>query len=173
MSGLPIQQTPVAISHRDYVRGSTLLQESLQLARQIGHREWAGAALVNLTELEIERENYPQARVYNEACATETEALGITRINVFVLFSRGILALVDEHFVEAETAFREMQRIVPSGDVELQSFLRYGQARLAASQGQLQQARLLGEASASALGRAGHYRFQEVRRWLDALPPLV
>ena len=161
------------VTRQDYVKAEALLQEGLTLAHQIGQREWMCAMLINLTQLEVERGNYSHAQMYLEECEVEAAMLEVIRINIFVLFFRGILALPQGKFEEAKAEFDEMQRIVPQSDVELHSLLQYGLAQLAASQGQLQQARQLGEASALTLERIGHYQFQEVRRWLSSLPPLA
>ena len=161
------------ITRQDYVQAEALLQEGLTLARQIGLCEWIGAMLVNLTQLEVERGDYSQARIYLEECETAAATLGVIRITTFVVFFRGILALHQGKFEEAEADFHEMQRIVPHGDLELHALLQYGLAQLAAGQGQLQQARELGEASALTLERVGHYQSHEIRRWLNSLPPLA
>jgi hypothetical protein len=70
---------------------------------------------------------------------------------------------------QAVSFFHEMEQMVPNGDLELQTLLHYGQARLAASQGKIQQALILGEASAAAFENAGNYRFHEIRRWLKSV----
>ena len=111
--------------------------------------------------------------MYLEECETKAVTLGMSRVNTFVVFFRGILALPLGKFEEAAANFREMQRIVPNGDLELHAVLQYGLAQLAASQGQLQHARQLGEASALTLERVEHYQSHEIRRWLNSLPPLA
>ncbi len=161
------------VTRQDYIQSEALLQEGLILAHQTGQREWISAMLVNLTQLAIEQGNYSQAQTYLEECEREAATLGVVRINTFVVFLRGILALSQHQAEEAEAKFREMQRIMPHDDLELHAILQYGLAQLAASRGQLLQARQLGEASVTSLEHVGHYQFQEIRRWLNSLPPLA
>ncbi len=163
----------VRATRHDFVQAEAFLQEGLTLAHMVGQHEWICGVLVNLTELEIDRGNYQQAKIYLEESAVEAAQLGVARLSVFVLFFRGILALLQEQIDEADGVFREMQQMIPNGDLELYAFLQYGQARLAASRGQLQQARFLGESSVAALQRVGHYQFHQVRQWLNALPSLA
>ena len=159
----------VRLVYQDYEQAESLLQEGLLLARKIGLREWACAALVNLAELEMGRGHYESANVYLEECNTEAAKLNIIRLSSIVRFCQGIAALSLGQAEQAVSFFHEMEQMVPNGDLELQTLLHYGQARLAASQGKMQQAQLLGEASAAAFENAGNYRFHEIKRWLKSV----
>jgi tetratricopeptide (TPR) repeat protein len=159
----------IRLVHQDYEQAKSLLQEGLLLARKIGQREWACSALVNLAELEMDRGHYESANMYLEECDREAAKLNIVRLSSIVLFCRGIVALSLGSTEKAIAFFEEMKQMIPDDNLELQTLLHYGQARLAASQGEIQKAQLLGEASASAFEDAGNYRFHEIRHWLELL----
>lgn len=159
----------VRLVHQDYEQAKSLLLEGLLLARKIGQREWACSALVNLAELEMDRGHYESANIYLEECDAEATKLNIVRLSSIVLFCRGIVALSLGPTEKAIAFFHELEQMIPDGDLELQTLLHYGHARLAASQGKMEQARLLAEASAAAFEDAGNYRFHEIRHWLGSL----
>jgi hypothetical protein len=82
------------------------------------------------------------------------------------LYEYGNLYLDKRQPDAAELAFREMLTIIPEGGQDLIALAHYGLARAVAAQGNIQEARRLGEASAAALETMGHRNVQEVRDWL-------
>ena len=154
---------------QDYEQAEAFIQEGFALARKIGLREWACAALVNLAEIEMDRGQYASASVYLEECNAEAEQLNIVRLSSIVKFCQGVVALSLGQTEHAIACLYEMEQMIPDDDLELQTLLRYGQARLAASQGNMQQAQHLGEVSAAAFENAGNYRFHEIKRWLTSI----
>ena len=67
------------------------------------------------------------------------------------LYEYGNLYLDKQQPEAAELSFREMLTIIPEGDQDLIALAQYGLARSAAAQGNIQEARRLGEASLTAL----------------------
>jgi tetratricopeptide (TPR) repeat protein len=162
----------IRLVHQDYEQAKSLLQEGLLLARKIGQREWACSALVNLAELDIDRGHYESANVSLEECSGEAAKLNILRLSSIMTFYRGVVALSLGQTEKAIAFFHELEQMIPDDDLELQTLLHYGHARLAASQGKMEQAQLLAEASAAAFEDAGNYRFREIRRWLKSIQML-
>jgi tetratricopeptide (TPR) repeat protein/transcriptional regulator with XRE-family HTH domain len=162
----------VRLVRQDYEQAEKLLKEGLLLARKIGRREWACSALVNLAELDIDRGHYESANVSLEECSGEAAKLNILRLSSIMTFYRGVVALSLGQTEKAIAFFHELEQMIPDDDLELQTLLHYGHARLAASQGKMEQAQLLAEASAAAFEDAGNYRFREIRRWLKSIQML-
>ena len=76
----------------------------------------------------------------------------------------------DQNQVEtAETTFHEILTAIREGDLDLLALAQYGLARVAAANGNIQEAQELGEASLAALEAMGHRNAKEVRDWLNRI----
>ena len=62
-----------------------------------------------------------------------------------------------------------MLTLVPEGGQDLFALAQYGLARTAAAQGNIHEARKLGEASVTALEAMGHRNAKDVRDWLNSI----
>jgi tetratricopeptide (TPR) repeat protein/transcriptional regulator with XRE-family HTH domain len=159
----------IEIELGDFAQAEACFQEGLMLARQIGLREWIGPLLINLGIMTRKQGDYARA----EACLQESIDLArqIDRplITAHALNECGNLYLDQGQPERAGDCFREMLATIPEGDQDLLALARYGLARAAAAQGDLVEARRLGEASASALAAMGHHYASEVRAWLDGI----
>jgi hypothetical protein len=62
-----------------------------------------------------------------------------------------------------------MFQSIPEGDQEMYALANYGLARVAASKGELTEARVKAETSIQAFETMGHRRAQEVRQWVNTL----
>jgi tetratricopeptide (TPR) repeat protein len=100
---------------------------------------------------------------------TLARQLGIPQITADTLYEYGNLYLDKLQQEAAELAFREMLVSVPEGGQELVARAQYGLARVAAAQGNIDEARRLGEASLMTLDVIGNYIASEERRWLNSI----
>ena len=158
----------IVIALGNYPQAEDYFQEGLVLARQIEHREWTTVILVNLGLAARKRGNYIQAELYLQEGLTSARQLGIPQITANTLYEYGNLYLDKRQPDTAELAFREMRTIIPEGGQDLIALAHYGLARAVAAQGNIQEARRLGEASVAALETMGHRNVQEVRDWLKS-----
>jgi tetratricopeptide (TPR) repeat protein/transcriptional regulator with XRE-family HTH domain len=150
-------------------QAETYFQQGLLLARQIDHREWISVLLLNLGSL-LQRERiYSQAEAYLQEGLTLARQLGIPQITCNILYEYGNLYLNLQELQAAETAFREMLTLIPEGGQDLFALARYGQARTAAAQGNIDGARDLGSASVTVLRAMGHSKAKVVSDWLNSI----
>jgi tetratricopeptide (TPR) repeat protein len=159
----------IASFQGEYAQAAMYQREGLELARLIGQREWMSILLLNLGETAVAQGLYTHADLYLEETLNLAQQLGRPQITARALYELGNLRLHEQKLEEAEVALREMQEIIPSGDQELHALFLYGQARLAASRGQIQQAQHLGETSATAFEEMGHHEAQRVKKWLASI----
>ncbi len=76
----------------------------------------------------------------------------------------------EQHRLEAAmSVFREILVINPEGEQDLVALAYYGMARIANSQGDINEARRLGELSVLVLESIGNRKAKEVRNWLDSI----
>ncbi len=153
----------------DYAQAQTYLQEGLMLARQIGHREWVIALLSNLGRAASEQGNYIHAERYLQEGLTLARQINRHQMTANALYEYGDLNVKQGKIEGAEVIFREMLTLVPESDQDLVALGQYGLARVAAMQGNISEARRLGEASLKTLDEIGHRKVQEVRNWLASI----
>ena len=156
------------VAQGNYAQAEAVFQEGLMLARQIEDREWITVILVNLGLAARRQGNYIQAELYLQEGLTLARQLGIPQITANTLYEYGNLYLDKRQPDTAELAFREMLTIIPERGQDLIALAHYGLARAVATQGNIQEARRLGEASVAALETMGHRNVQEVRDWLKS-----
>lgn len=153
----------------NYVQAQRYLEEGLMLARQIGHNELVSALLSNLGRIASEQEHYNEAENYLQEGLTLARQIHRDQITANALYEYGNLYVKQRKIQKAEDLFQEMLSLVPESDLDLLALGEYGLARVAALQGNIQDARKHGESSLKTLNRIGHRKAQEVRNWLAAI----
>jgi len=107
--------------------------------------------------------------VYLHESLALAQSIGNPQIISTALYEYGNLYLDQKQIKKAEASFREMLSSIPEGDQELLALAQYGLARTDAAQGNIEDARRLGEASLTVLEKIGHRSAQEVREWLNSI----
>jgi tetratricopeptide (TPR) repeat protein/transcriptional regulator with XRE-family HTH domain len=153
----------------NHVQAELYFQEGLTLARQLGHREWISILLTSLGSTMRKQGHHTQAEAYLRESLTLAKQLGRPEINSTTLYEYGILYLDQQKLEAAEAIFREMLNTTPEGDQDLSALAHYGLARIAATQGNVDEARQRGEVSVAVLETMGHHKAKEVRDWLDSI----
>lgn len=153
----------------NYAQAESYFQEGLDLAHQLGHREWISALLISLGSTTRKQGNYPQAEIYFQESLRLARQLGRPEITSTALYEYGTLYLNQRKIEAADAVFHEMLTIISEGDQDLIALARYGLARTAAAQGNIDEARRLGGLSLTALEAMEHRYSQEVRHWLNSI----
>ncbi len=153
----------------NYAQAQAYLQEGLAQARKIEHREWIIVLLSNLGRAASEQGNYIQAEKHLQEGLALARQINRHQITTNVLYEYGNLYIKQRKIGEAEVTFREMLSLVPEHDQDLIALGRYGLARVAAIQGNIQDALRLGEVSLKTLDEIGHRKAQEVGGWLASI----
>jgi tetratricopeptide (TPR) repeat protein/transcriptional regulator with XRE-family HTH domain len=162
----------LATHQGNYVQAETYQREGLRLAQQIGHREWMTILLLNLGETATAHKKYTQAAFYFQETVKLAKQLNRPQLIARAFYEQVNLHLKQQEIEEAEGTLTELLAVIPQDDLELQALAQYGQARLFAAQGNIQQARQLGEASANAFENMGHHDADQVRQWLASITTL-
>ena len=157
------------VAQGNYAQAETVFQEGLMLAHQIGHREWISVLLLNLGETTRKQGNYSQSELYLQEGLTLARQLGIPQIAASTLYEYGNLCLDRQQPETAESTFHEMLTVIPEGSQDLTALAQYGLARSVSAQGNIDEARRLGEASLTALDVMGHRKADEVSAWLNSM----
>jgi predicted ATPase/DNA-binding CsgD family transcriptional regulator/Tfp pilus assembly protein PilF len=157
----------------NYIQAEIYFQEGLALARQIEHREWISVLLSNLGfTIWKQGKNGPAEEYFQEGLSLARQ-LGRPQITANILYEYSNFCLDQQHIEAAEAMFHEILNTIREGDQDLIALAQYGLARVNAIQGNMQEARKLGEASFTALEAIGHRNAKEVRDWLGLLPVSV
>lgn len=152
-----------------YDQAKAYFQEGLSLVRQIGNREWISALLNNLGEVVSEQGSYVQAEMYLLESLTLARQIGRPLMVADALYKYGNLCLKRNQIEAARVAFNEMNAKVPEGGRELVALAQYGLARIAALNGDMSEARKIGELSVTDLELMKSRRAIEVRDWLKTI----
>jgi transcriptional regulator with XRE-family HTH domain/tetratricopeptide (TPR) repeat protein len=153
----------------NYAQAEVYLQEGLALARQIGHREWLAAVLANLGMMMRKRGKYEQARSYLQEGLSLARQVGRLEIACAALYDYGHVCLAEMQSGAAQASFEELLTSAPEDFQDFVALAQYGLARVAAAQGNFEEARLLGETSMEVLETIQHRDAGEVREWLEAM----
>lgn len=159
-----------AIRKRHYTQAESYCREALAIARKIKNALRMSNALQNYGILEGLRGHGAQAEAYLN------ESIELARqINHQWLISEGLGELGEVYFRQqkielAQAAFAESLSIARAKQFqELAAVALYGQARVARVRDDCERARVLGEEARSILASQGHYKLDEVTRWLRKL----
>lgn len=162
-----------AIRKRHYTQAEIYCREALAIARDIKNPLRMSNALQNYGILEGIRGHGAQAETYLN------ESIELARqINLPWLISEGLgelgeVYLRQKKIEQAQAAFAESLDIARAKQFqELAAVALYGLARVASVRGDYAHARSLAEEAQSILASQGHYKLDEVTRWLRKLPAL-
>jgi tetratricopeptide (TPR) repeat protein len=161
------------IDRKRYAQAEDYLGEGLALAREMGHRERTCGQLMRLGELMLAQDDYARAEVY------VTEGLALAREMQYPLYIAALLAVQgelhrkQERWEAATSTFYEALANASKINVpELQGNCFYCLAQIALAQGDLAEARRLGQEALTLCESIGYYKAAEMRDWLAALPPV-
>lgn len=157
-----------AIGKGDYTQAESYLQEGIELARQFGHFDLP-LMLMNLGKAIGQQGDYNRAN----ACFEESIALarhqGASWYMGAALIYWGDIHLKYHHLNAAAVAYHKVISLNsgPERDLQLIAWAYYGQAQIAALNGDFSEARRLGMDSLLALETIGDHKAEEVRHWLN------
>ena len=158
-----------AASEQDhYVQAEKYFQEGLDLARQLGHREWISHLLSNMGLTIRKQGDYEKAEKHFQESLMLARQIS-PQMTANALYEYGNLYLDKSQIEAAESTFLEMLTSIPEGGQDLFALAQYGLARAVARKGNIQDAKLFGEASITILEEIGHRRAQEVKNWLASI----
>jgi tetratricopeptide (TPR) repeat protein/transcriptional regulator with XRE-family HTH domain len=153
----------------NYPEAEAYFQEGLELARRIGHREWLATLLYNLGSMKRKIGKYEQAKAYIQESLTLLQQIGKLEFACAALYDYGHIYLAEGQVETAKATFEEVLTSVPEGNQDLIALAQYGLARVVAVQGDMQEARRLGETSLATLDAIQYRDAEEVRAWLDSV----
>jgi tetratricopeptide (TPR) repeat protein len=158
----------VFIEEENYVQAELSFQEGLDLARQIGHREGISILLMNLGITTHKQGRYSDAERYLQESLHLASQIDRPRITCIALYEFGDLYLSMKKVFEAEKAFKEVIKLLPSGDQEYLALAYYGLARVYAELRDRENARLYGDKSVTIFEGMGYRKVTEVRDWMKS-----
>jgi tetratricopeptide (TPR) repeat protein/transcriptional regulator with XRE-family HTH domain len=153
----------------NYMQAEAYFQEGLMLARQIGHREWMAAVLYNLGRMTRKRCNYRDAKLYLQESLALAQQVGRLEITCCTLYDYGCIYLAEMQIETAKATFEDLLTTAPEDFQDFIALAQYGLARVAALQGDIREARRLGEVSLTTLDAIQYRDAGEVRVWLDSI----
>ena len=142
------------------------------LAEQIGNREWICGNLVNLGIVAREQGDISKAQAHFVRAIQLAQQQERPHITFMAIYEYACLVLEQKDRRTAEALLKEIHAIIPEGDQGLSGLWIFGMARLAALQGNLQEARRLGEESRDILNAIQHGSTKKVEQWLSNFPNL-
>jgi tetratricopeptide (TPR) repeat protein/transcriptional regulator with XRE-family HTH domain len=154
----------------NYQQAEEYCKEGLVAARQIEHREWISVLLTNLGLAMYKQGNYTQAEGYLRESLILARQIGAPQMVANVLYECGNFYLDQLQVEAARKNFNEMFDVIPAGCSDLVALAQYGLARSVALLGNSDEAKALGEESATTLEKLGHRKAAEVRTWLQTVP---
>lgn len=170
MSALLTNLGSWAYNRGEYRQAEGYYQEALLIARQIDTPERIGYLITCLGSVVGEQGDYKQAEGFYQEGMTLLRQHG-TRWRLSTTLSEwGEVQLKHQHLDAAWETLREALDNAPEGDVEAPAMIHYNMARVAVAQGNLPEARHLGEASLRAFETIGHRMVEKVKPWMDQLP---
>jgi tetratricopeptide (TPR) repeat protein/transcriptional regulator with XRE-family HTH domain len=164
----------VAYERKDFEQAEAYLQEALVLARQLSHRELLFRLFTILGRVAEKRGDDIQAEAYLQEGLKMIRQMEYRSVEqrqhiCNALYRLGELHLKQGKIETAQAAFQEMFASMPEGSQNVQAKAWYGLARCMAIQGNIGEARRLGEASATQLEVLGHHDVEDVKAWLESL----
>lgn len=156
-----------AMEQKDFARAEEYLQEGLTLTRALGHPEGICLLLANLGIVARQKEEYLRAAEYLRECLFLAQEIECSWIICIALIEQGELYLKQQQLKEAASSFCQALELVPQENREMIAIIQYDQARVAAAQGDLLEARRLGQESLSIFEEMEHVQTADVRAWLE------
>jgi len=160
------------LAQHEYSQAKQVLQEAVVIARQIKHAEFLSLALCFLGKAIGYVEAYDRAVGYFQESLTLAQQLSAPLLFIIQLTTWGELQLFHsqfdaarEHFQNALALDAEEQRYP-----EMLARAHYGLAQIALHEQNIGKAREHAAESMRLFKKIGHYKAQEVRAWIEALP---
>ncbi|MDQ2713623.1 MAG: helix-turn-helix transcriptional regulator [Chloroflexota bacterium] len=138
-------------------------------ARQIDHREQMCLILKSLGAMAGERGDYAQAEVYLQEGLALARQIGYKERIGLLLVNLGWIVSAMGRYEQADRCMQEALEVAQqSGNQAHQRHSRRARGKLpdAAAQGDMVEARRLGEESADILEKIGHLTAPEIKQWL-------
>lgn len=151
----------------DYASAEIFFRDGLEVARQIGHREWISALLSDLGSSLWHQGNYREAENLLHESLLLARQIGRPEIMCNTLNEYGNFWLIRNQIDAAKKSFQEMLDVIPADERAWYAIARYGLARVAVLQGNLELGRTLGESSLQILENTGYVHSQEIKNWLE------
>jgi tetratricopeptide (TPR) repeat protein len=145
-------------------------QEGLALAQELGHRNYISDLQLHLGVLATKQGEVRRAENYIQEGLLLAYQLGHPQLICKGLAAWGELHLQQHRLQAASQVFTQMLELVPDGYRVLEAHGQYGLARIAGSQGLLQQAKELAEQSRTTFEALGHRKRSIVQAFLTNLP---
>lgn len=160
----------VAREQGDYKQAEIYLLEALALARKIGHLYGISIILQALAGVKFRQEAYTKAEEHFEEALALAQEIAHHWLISTILNRRGRLYLNQQRLEVAYADFsRAFELARELDDQEEMAVALYGIARVRAIQGNIVEARRLGQSSLSILDEIGFRRADEVKQWLRSL----
>jgi tetratricopeptide (TPR) repeat protein/transcriptional regulator with XRE-family HTH domain len=147
----------------------TYYQEGLALAQKLGHRNYISDLQLHLGVLATKQGDVRSAENYLQEGLLLAYQLGHPQLICKGLAAWGELHLQQKRLQAASQVFTQMLDLVPEGYRVLEAQAQYGLARIAASQGQLREAKDLAEKSCTTFEALGHRKKSVVHAFLASL----
>jgi tetratricopeptide (TPR) repeat protein/transcriptional regulator with XRE-family HTH domain len=167
MSLALLNLTDIALVSQQYNDAEDYAHEGLLLAQQIDNSEWKCSHLTNLGIAAREQRNFAQAQAYILEAIPLAQQIRRPYLIFMTMYEYASLAIEQEDEHLAETLLMKSRTIIPEGDRGSMGFWMFGMARLVALQGNIPEARRLGEESKNAL--PAHWA-KRAEQWLNKLP---
>jgi tetratricopeptide (TPR) repeat protein len=150
-------------------------EEGLALARKLGNRNYISDLQLHLGVLATKQcggvagPALERAENHLQEGLLLAYQLGHPQLICKGLAAWGELHLQQRRLQAAQQVFTQMLELVPDGYRVLEAHAQYGLARIAASQGLLDQAKDLAERSCATFEALGHRKRSIVKQWLASL----
>jgi tetratricopeptide (TPR) repeat protein len=141
----------------------------MAVARQIGHHEWLAAGLHNLGSIMRRQGNYEGALPYLQDGLSLLQEIGKPDYVSAASYEIGRVYLAQMRTEQAQEMFRKALAVSPQESRDTQAMAQYGLALVAATQGNKEEARRLGEMSLATLQEIEYRDTREVQEWLTSL----
>ncbi len=157
-----------------YEQAEIYCQEGLVIARHVDSHENISRSLTALGQILGARGNLYSALAAFQESLDLARRIGYPRLIVGSLLARGEVLLRFRRWDAAAQAFHDALSSIPEQQQDMLATARYGLARVAAMQGNYEEAQMLAEAGLRIFVEIGHRLAGEVGQWLQtlALPPL-
>jgi tetratricopeptide (TPR) repeat protein/transcriptional regulator with XRE-family HTH domain len=159
----------IANEHDDYRLAEKYFHEVIEFVRELGLRELLCVSLINLATGARKQEKYVEAHAYLEESLALSRQIAQPHVGAYILYEYAELYFELDLIQEAKELFLSMGKVIPPGNRELLALAHYGLARTLAAQGNVSEARKVGNECAEVFETMRHRKAQEVRLWMEAL----
>jgi tetratricopeptide (TPR) repeat protein/transcriptional regulator with XRE-family HTH domain len=156
----------LCLFQKQYEQAKGYSQKGLELARQIQHQEWVCGHLANLGIVAREQGAYEEAEWNLQEALTLARRFARPFLIACILYECATLLALRSRLGEAKERLAEMKAMIPFGNTYLTALWTFGVARLAAAQGEREQAKMLASQSRNAFNERGSRYRMVVDLWL-------